>query len=117
MEVNSSKVLLKVASRCMVKRNMNHGICHSRTQEASYQCVKVCYLVTSQGLLSFEVSTEGVEDNSLTEAAMDDFEEASLSDESAEDGRQKFSQQVQIYAQNKPRKKKNTDRESLSSVR
>ena len=56
-----------------------------------------------------------MEDNSLTEAAMDDFEEASLTDESAEDERQKFSQQVQIYSQNKPRKKKNTDRKSLFS--
>lgn len=67
--------------------------------------------MTPQGLLSFEMSEEGVEDNSLTEAAMDDFEEGSLSNESAEDDRQKFSQQVQIYSQNKPRKKKNTDRE------
>lgn len=59
---------------------------------------------------------DGVEDDDMnTENAMDEFQEgSSMESESSEDRHQdEFSQQVMIYAQNKPRKKrKSTERES-----
>ena len=43
---------------------------------------------------------------------MDEFQEGPFEAESAEDRHQdEYSQQVEKYAQNKPRKKKSTDRE------
>ncbi len=68
--------------------------------------------------MSFEMNPgeDGVEDDDMnTENAMDEFQEgSSMESESSEDRHQdEFSQQVMIYAQNKPRKKrKSTERES-----
>lgn len=65
-----------------------------------------------QGKLSFEL--EGAEeDDKDTESVLDEFQEGAMETESAEDRhRQEFSQQVKLYAQNKPRKpKKNIERE------
>ena len=46
---------------------------------------------------------------------MDEFQEGPFEAESAEDRHQdEYSQQVEKYAQNKPRKKKSTDRELCS---
>ena len=66
---------------------------------------------TLQGLLPFEIErvSEGLEEGGNTETAMDDFQEGSL-DSSAKSA--EYSQQRDIYTQNKPRKKKKaTDRE------
>lgn len=69
----------------------------------------------SQGMLPFEMErvSDGMEDNESTEAAMDEFQEGSLDAiKSAE-----YSQQRDIYTQNKPRKKKkSTERESIQYI-
>lgn len=67
------------------------------------------FVFLPQGLLPFEIehTSEGIEDNESTEAAMDEFQEGPI--KSAE-----YSQQRDIYTQNKPRKKKkSTERESI----
>ena len=53
------------------------------------------------------------EDDKDTESALDEFQEGGMDIESTEDRHhQEFTQQVLLYAQNKPRKaKKNTERE------
>lgn len=68
-----------------------------------------------QGLLPFEVPG-AIEDNMNTEAAMDEFQEGPLEADpaAAEDSRHQgdYSHQVELYTQNKPRKKsKNKERE------
>lgn len=73
-------------------------------------------LFALQGLLPFEIErvSEGLEEGGNTETAMDEFQEGSLdsSTKSVE-----YSQQRDIYTQNKPRKKKKaTDREWVGST-